>query len=218
MKGDFTRDTFDPAKHFSRVLMQQGRVTLDANHNEQAAIELRYLRTVARDVIGPYAAPAGADGGFMLATDANGVFIIGKGRYYVDGILVENDTENCTYKTQLDFPVPADDALLAALAANANANASQSFWIYLDVWERHITPIEDSSIRETALGGPDTCTRAKVTWQVKALSLTDKTRKDLAAAEQNVTTQINQLWMKKAKLQKQFEAMAATDTTGQINL
>ena len=31
MKGDFTRDTFDPAKHFSRVLMQQGRVTLDAD-------------------------------------------------------------------------------------------------------------------------------------------------------------------------------------------
>jgi hypothetical protein len=37
------------------------------------------------------------------------------------------------------------------------------------VWERHVTWIEDDSIREPALGGPDTCTRAKVTWQVKAL-------------------------------------------------
>ena len=38
MKGDYSRDTFDPAKHFTRVLMQQGRVQLDADWNEQAAL------------------------------------------------------------------------------------------------------------------------------------------------------------------------------------
>ena len=57
MNGDFTRDTFNPAKQFSRVLMQQGRVTLDADWNEQSSILLHYLRTLARDLIGPYAAP-----------------------------------------------------------------------------------------------------------------------------------------------------------------
>lgn len=31
MKGDFARAVFDPVKHFVRVLMQQGRVTLDAD-------------------------------------------------------------------------------------------------------------------------------------------------------------------------------------------
>ena len=218
MKGDFTRDTFDPTKHFSRVLMQQGRVTLDADYNEQAAIELHYLRTVVRDVIGPYAAPAGVDGGFLLATDNSGVFTISKGRYYVDGILVENDTDNCTYKTQPDFPVPADDALLAAITGGANANTNQSFWVYLDVWERHITPIEDDSIREKALGGPETCTRAKMTWQVKALPLTPQTTKNLAAAEQKVTAQINALLTQKAQLEKQFQAAVPTDTAGQISL
>ena len=30
MKGDFTRNTFDPTKHYSQVLMQQGRVQLDS--------------------------------------------------------------------------------------------------------------------------------------------------------------------------------------------
>ena len=40
--------------------------------------------------------------------------------------------------------------------------------IYLDVWERHITAIEDDRIRESALGGPDTATRAKVTWVMRA--------------------------------------------------
>ena len=57
MKGDFTRVTFDPIKHFSRVLMQQGRVTLDADSNEQSAILLHYLRNLAKDIIGPYGAP-----------------------------------------------------------------------------------------------------------------------------------------------------------------
>jgi hypothetical protein len=33
-RGDFTRDTFNPLKNFSRVLMQQGRVQLDADWNE----------------------------------------------------------------------------------------------------------------------------------------------------------------------------------------
>ena len=52
MKNDITRDTFHRVKHFSRVLMQQGRVQLDADWNEQADI-LRYRdETEASDVIG----------------------------------------------------------------------------------------------------------------------------------------------------------------------
>ena len=39
MKGDFTRDLFDPTKHYSGVLMQQGRVQLDADWNEQGSIQ-----------------------------------------------------------------------------------------------------------------------------------------------------------------------------------
>ena len=39
MKGDFTRDLFDPTKHYSGVLMQQGRVQLDADWNEQDSIQ-----------------------------------------------------------------------------------------------------------------------------------------------------------------------------------
>ena len=38
MRGDFTRDTFDPTRHYSGVLLQQGRVQLDADANEQSAI------------------------------------------------------------------------------------------------------------------------------------------------------------------------------------
>lgn len=41
--------------------------------------------------------------------------------------------------------------------------------VYLEVWERHITAIEDAGIREVALGGPDTDTRGKIVAQVKVL-------------------------------------------------
>jgi hypothetical protein len=163
MKGDFTRDTFDPAKHYSRVLIQQGRVTLDADPNEQAAILLYNLRTLARDLIGPYAAPL-AGGGFQLVyDDKKKDLTIGAGRYYVDGILVENDSA-CPYSQQPDFPLPDKDPL----AVEFQDQKGKAFWMYLDVWERHITYIEDDDIREKALNGPDTCARAKVVWQVKA--------------------------------------------------
>ena len=72
MKGDFSRNTFDPTKHFSRVLMQQGRVQLDADWNEQAAILLHYLRTLAADLIGPCAGPEGDEVyGFKIAQSDN---------------------------------------------------------------------------------------------------------------------------------------------------
>jgi Family of unknown function (DUF6519) len=169
MRGDFTRNTFDPNNQFSRVLGQQGRVTLDADSNEQTAILLHYLRTLAQDLIGPYAAPCG-NNGFQLSypnQNANG-FTIGTGRYYVDGILVENDDASCTYGTQPSFTPASGDPILKEIGSPSG----NFYWIYLDVWERYITWIEDSAIREVALNGPDTCGRAQVIWQVKALPFT----------------------------------------------
>jgi hypothetical protein len=153
MRGDFTRDTFEARKHFSRVLKQQGRVTLDADDNEQTSILLHYLRTLASDLLGPFAVAGGDAAAFSLANDGKGSLTLSKGHCYVDGILVENDHD----------PFKVHDELFK------DREKDQGFWLYLDVWEGHVTPFEDPSIREVALGGPDTCTRAKVMWRVKAL-------------------------------------------------
>lgn len=175
MKGDFSRITFDAANHFSRVLMQQGRVTLDADPNEQGAILLHYLRTLARDLIGPCGGPGDALGFQLEPTSTAGsagttwTLHIGPGRYYVDGILCENE-QTCSYAKQPDYTLPQGDPLLNELGKAAPSSPATAFWLYLDVWERHITPIEDDRMREVALGGPDTATRAKVVWQVKALA------------------------------------------------
>ncbi len=154
-RGDFSRDTFDPSKHFLRVLMQQGRVQLDADWNEQAAILLHYLQALARDLIGEHGGP---DRGFEI-TDAGTDFQISPGHYYVNGLLCENEAGR-SYMDQPDYPFPTE------------LQGDSSYLVYLDVWERHITHLEDrdikeGSIREIALGGADTATRSKVVWQVK---------------------------------------------------
>jgi hypothetical protein len=57
MKGDFSRSTFDPRKHYSGVRMQQGRVQLDADWNENLDILLRRIETETIDVIGECGVP-----------------------------------------------------------------------------------------------------------------------------------------------------------------
>jgi Family of unknown function (DUF6519) len=172
MKGDLTHRTFEPRKHYDRVLQQQGRVTLDADLNEQADLITYRLQSTAADVIGPSGAPM-RNAGFAITNPAsltpaqlvaltqlglapavNGDLMIGAGHYYVDGILVEND-QLVPYSKQPYLP---------GLSTN---QADGDYIAFLDVWKRHITALEDSAIRETALGVPDTATRSQVVWQVK---------------------------------------------------
>ena len=49
MGGDYSRDDFNPKNNFSQVLMQQGRIQLDSDWNEQAKITDRRLRALALD-------------------------------------------------------------------------------------------------------------------------------------------------------------------------
>jgi hypothetical protein len=86
-------------------------------------------------------------------------FLIGKGRYYVDGILCENETD-VRFTNQPDYP----DAVLPD-----NSQEPGVYVAYLDAWERFISAVEDPSIRDVALGGPDTTGRVQVVAQVKLL-------------------------------------------------
>lgn len=161
-RGDCTRDTFDPLKRFSRVLMQQGRVQLDADWNEQVSINIRYLRMLGAHFMGPHGAPCTVNGnpgkGFEI-TGNGSTFNIAAGHYYVNGILCENDKENLPFRNQPDLPfTPAE------LEKSWDPGG---YLVYLDVWERHLSYVEDDYMREKALGGSDTTTRAKIVWQVK---------------------------------------------------
>ncbi|NEQ24546.1 MAG: hypothetical protein F6K28_36655, partial [Microcoleus sp. SIO2G3] len=324
MKGDFTRFTFQPQKHYSSVLMQQGRLQLDADWNEQMSILNHLNQLQVRDIIGSVAGTSQTEGGYQILpvyevqssagkiqaidgspskikitdttaeilkdsaitidsktrlilsveSDSKGVpqltldlpfdslpdadivtsfqyqklitdLRITEGRFYIDGVLCElnegtllpverrsanqvqtpvvlldgqvlkadqwveikieqekdtslklnkitevnpkdftidlqeaiDDPEAeasiklrrlTTYKTQADFTKTADSFLPDAL-----------YLVYLDVWQRHVTALDDRSLQEVALNGLDTATRLQTIAQVKLLDI----NKDLESAQ-----------------------------------
>jgi hypothetical protein len=151
MKGDFSRDAFEPDRHDYRMLMQQGRVQLDADWNEQAAIVLHRLETIVRDAFGFSAGPAERCGFAIYSAGDENDFGIGAGRYYVDGLLVENDRP-----------------LRYADAGGAPLESGRAYIAYLDVWEEFIAPAQDPALLDPALGGLDTTARTRIAWRVRA--------------------------------------------------
>lgn len=183
MRGDFSRDSYNPLLNFSRVLMQQGRVQLDADWNEQVAILLDYMRTLAADLIGPYGGPQAALG-FQVIADPRafisalpeeqrrrlaeelerrdlldldgGDFLIGPGRYYVDGVLCSNGAFEAFTRQ------PG--------RRRTDPPRNETRLVFLEVWERHVSWIEAPDIHDPALGAVDTTTRAQVVWRVRAVN------------------------------------------------
>ena len=78
MNGDITRSTFSPEKHYSGVRMQQGRVQLDSDWNEQVDVQLYRTETQSTDVIGPSGAPSVITMGVAVLLLAGGLYILPK--------------------------------------------------------------------------------------------------------------------------------------------
>lgn len=262
MKGDFSRKTFRKEKHYRKVNMQQGRVQLDADWNEQMDILFHRISSFLEDIIGECGAPL-KNAGLKITASSGNDYEIKAGHYYVGGILCENEV-NISASKQPDLPsvdeyvfrwnrVPGKDAIRlrkflvqrlgqkwksvgfrkvskgrtirirgrgdrlsvtlddkgneATLKINkefvdeltvkekngekcvfykkspALPSEPGTYLAYLDVWERHLTALDDPEILEPALGGPDTTTRTRVVWQVKVQQvkapkrLPSKTRK-----------------------------------------
>ena len=168
MKGDFTRSTFNPKKHYNSVRMQQGRLQLDADWNEQVDILAHLNQAQIRDLIGLSGVPNSdnnAQSFEISSIPGERDFTIASGRIYVDGILCELEKET-KYTEQPDYP----NALREDLKQEDLPEGE--YIAYLDVWQRHITSVDDPQIREAALGNvPDTATRTKIVCQVKLLKL-----------------------------------------------
>ncbi|MDB9348045.1 DUF6519 domain-containing protein [Nodularia spumigena] len=162
MKGDITRLTFRPEKHYQAVRMQQGRLQLDADWNEQVDIQNYLTQSLAKYVIGDSGVLKNSDGFRIGVSELAADFKINAGKMYVNGIICELE-QNTTYKTQLDYPNPNSPELIQ----------DKCYLAYLDVWERDITALEDPEIREAALKGLDTSTRTKIVWQVKLMQVCD---------------------------------------------
>lgn len=174
MFGDFSRRTFDSADGYRAVLLQQGRVVLDADVNEQAEITAYHDEVRTRDLVGEHGGPvgdgfavAGPDGGTSAVWDD---LRITEGRYYVDGMLCEcghgPDGKPWPITGQPMQPRTrrADDPS-APLPINGEPKVASL--LYLDVWQRGVGTDEDPSLLESALGGADTAVRASTAWQLR---------------------------------------------------
>ncbi len=160
MKGDFSRIRFNPENQYTAVLKQQGRVDLDSDANEQSFIDGYIDGITNSDVIGQYGGPAG-NAGFAISIVDNSI-LIGAGRYYVNGLLVENPTA-VVYDNQtwLSNPAYSGEALIAAV----NSGNSMVQFV-LEVWQQLVTGLDDPCLLEPALGQADTTVRLQTVWRV----------------------------------------------------
>lgn len=195
MKADLSRLTFDAVRRYRAVRMQQGRVQMDADWNEQQDILNRRIETETADTVGAVGVPLEAPG-FALAP-AGKDLSLSAGRLYVDGLLCENP-QAATVAKQPDMPptaspvlpagasalplpppglTPADiDGVVVFGAGGQTAPPPEGMYLaYLETWQRHLCTLDlppgDTSMREVALGGPDTATREKTIWQVKLMQV-----------------------------------------------
>jgi hypothetical protein len=160
-----SRDAFQPTKRYAAVGMQQGRVMLDDDFNENERIRLEEERRVNLDVIGPAGSP---DGGFVLSSPRKGTsdgvdFDIGKGTFYLGGLRLWNPSV-ATFQQQ-------DDWLQQASADRAGPVEGQVQLAFIEAWQQPVTATEDAELFEVALGGPDTSTRLRTMWRVQLASV-----------------------------------------------
>lgn len=180
MSGDYSKQAFKADNLYSDVLMQQGKVQLDSDWNEQAAIQFRRKRAQTIDTIGRAVVPRETQDGFRITPDGGGGLLIHPGRMYVDGLLAENrgrilDDLGVAYPKVFDAkldeiktaePYPYDQQPYLIFDTGVDALPATPFLVYLDVWQREITHLKHPDIVETAVGF-DTTTRMQTVWQVK---------------------------------------------------
>jgi Family of unknown function (DUF6519) len=170
MKGDFSRIRFNPAKQYTAVLEQQGRVALDADANEQCAIDAHLRETETNDVVGRWGAPV-HHAGFQITVDKNNEIVIGAGRYYVDGLLCENPA-SLPYENQAWLLNPDKSPVL--IKGLTQAGTAATIRVFLQAWQRLVTALDDPCLREPALGQADTTTRLQTVHRVVATLVTPR--------------------------------------------
>ncbi len=167
MRGDFSQIRFNRQRNYTAVLEQQGRVALDADANEQCFIDAYQSGTQAIDVVGRYGGPAG-DNGFQITVTSGHEILIGAGRYYVNGLLCENPA-SLSYDSQPYLIAPPGGATAAALISKLTAaGGADVIQVWLQVWQRLQTALDDPDLREPALGHADTTARLQTVWRVVA--------------------------------------------------
>jgi hypothetical protein len=180
---DISRFLLQPRKHYSGVRMQQGRVILDSDWNESERIDDEEARRTLVDMI---CSKGTSNQGFRVGnlrnaevkpTAADPVasydFDVANGSFYVGGLRFETETDEGfeTFLGQSDWlQIDAVAENLPVRPADLPAGGVRRDLVYLRGWEQCVTAVEDSELRERALGGPDTSVRVRRMRRVEVLT------------------------------------------------
>jgi hypothetical protein len=170
MASDRARVSFDPSRKWRGLVAQQGRVTVEADWNEAAAIQALSDRLITLDIIGPLGTP---DGGYAVTAGAStsppgggpGPLTVGTGTVYVGGVRLDLDQEvELDGTPQPDWLDQSTGTLWVApeTAGSSSPPASANELVYLLAVEQEISSLEIPDLADVALGGPDTMQRLRI--------------------------------------------------------
>jgi hypothetical protein len=168
---DISRFLLQPSKHYSSLHLQQGRVITDSDWNERSNIEAEELRQTTLDIVCSRGTP---NGGFEITLDAPSKEVltpagsydtyelgIAEGSYYIGGLrFAVGDGEQFTSQSDWLQLTSLATNMPEEVVADGGAN-SRTDLVYVLGWEQPVTAVEDSELREVALGERDTSVRIK---------------------------------------------------------
>ncbi len=188
--GNFSRDTFNPAKNYVSVRLQQGVPLVDSDWNEMDDIRRSELREFIKNFIGD-GIPARKDGSkndsfciqampepdrdnFRILANKNS-YSLGESSCLIDGNQVFV-TQDIDFKSQplhenySDSTIISPDFLLLDPNAPQISSIPSNAGVYLvclDVWEWQVEPSMDRSHLVNDRIQAETCTRIKRSWVVR---------------------------------------------------
>jgi hypothetical protein len=183
MGSDRARISYDNRQQYRSVVMQQGRVTVEADWNEAQTIASEETRKEALDFVGAAGTP---DNGYAITAKPNDYdFEIGPGSMYVGGMRAVRPHAGAYSRQQrsewMDWGVDTEDWVDVPTPASP---LTQNEYVYLFLREQEVSGVEDSDLKDVALGGPDTAQRTRLIQHVERLATTGTDcASALAAAE-----------------------------------
>jgi Family of unknown function (DUF6519) len=184
MGSDRARVSYNPDQLYRSLVMQQGRVTLEADWNEAQTLTDEEIRSQALDFVGPSGTP---DDGYNVVPAHGGDippydFFIRSGTMYVGGVRAELP-EPVQYSMQSDWLDSGGDPYWVDVHSIAEKPPNYEF-VYAFLREQEIGAVEDPDLKDIALGGPDTAQRTRLIQHfVRVASPSGDCASGLAAAE-----------------------------------
>ena len=184
MATDIARLSFDPARFYRGVVPQQGRVSLEAEQNEQRVIDCEERRKELLNIVGPAGTPDNGYAGLQLRQRLRAH---------------DRRPARCTSAAGGSSSTRTSATRTSRLARPGQrtgrrpAASTSCCWLQ----DTDVTAVEDPALYEVALGGPDGAARTRLLQRILRLparaactcaEALPQDRKQLAAAGLDVRT------------------------------